>query len=172
MSSKACTKCGVLDRYPSGACKPCDRVRKASYKLKNREAISARNRARYRATRTEETRRLDSEHSRKYYLKNRDKIQLYNRSRKLVSREWALRKKYGLTLADYERMLAEQDSKCDICKSPDPKTHHGHFTVDHCHKTGAIRALLCDRCNKGLGFFDDDVDLMDAAREYVRRRAA
>lgn len=64
---------------------------------------------------------------------------------------------YGLTSADYNRMLAEQDGKCALCKSPE----HGrterfkYWNVDHCHKTGKVRALLCHVCNITLGKFEN-----------------
>jgi hypothetical protein len=53
----------------------------------------------------------------------------------------------GFTAEDYDRLLAAQGGGCAICKAP-PKTRRLH--VDHDHKTGAVRGLLCHRCNRGL----------------------
>jgi hypothetical protein len=84
-----------------------------------------------------------------------------------VMRRAHLRAKYGLTLADYERMLAEQGGGCAICRdgAPDGQSLH----VDHCHDAGVVRGLLCFNCNAGLGMFDHDVARLDAAVAYLRR---
>lgn len=56
-----------------------------------------------------------------------------------------------------------QGGKCAICGSPSD-----NLFIDHCHRTGRVRALLCLRCNSGLGFFDDDPDRLEAASRYIR----
>jgi hypothetical protein len=80
-----------------------------------------------------------------------------------------LRRIFGLSLDDYERMLAEQGGVCALCGSPpgnDLRTRH--LAVDHCHETGRIRGLLCGGCNRALGFFKDDPELLDRAAAYLR----
>lgn len=72
-----------------------------------------------------------------------------------------LRRRYGITIGDYERMLAEQDEKCAICEKPetriDPRSGEvQRLSVDHCHKTKVVRGLLCRRCNHTLGQYEDD----------------
>jgi hypothetical protein len=86
-------------------------------------------------------------------------------------RRWAhtLRKKYGITLEQYEDMLAAQDGCCAICKravEAAPRRLH----VDHDHVTGRVRGILCYLCNTGLGVFKDDVERMRAAIEYLEAR--
>lgn len=66
---------------------------------------------------------------------------------KLISRKSDL-KQYGLTLDSYTEMLQKQDSRCAICK--EQKT----LVIDHCHKTGKVRGLLCIGCNTGLGRYE------------------
>ncbi len=84
-------------------------------------------------------------------------------------REQKLKMSYGLTLADYDRMFAEQGGVCKICKKPQQVKRKGlgiayHLAVDHCHKTGKVRGLLCDNCNSGLGHFKDDkMNVLQAA---------
>jgi hypothetical protein len=78
-------------------------------------------------------------------------------------REYDLRRLYGITVADYERLLARRKSRCAICR----KTSRRRLQVDHCHRSGAIRRLLCRRCNLGLGHFDDDVRLLRCAAAYL-----
>lgn len=67
-------------------------------------------------------------------------------------------------------MLVAQNGGCVICGSPSPKRKGSvHLVVDHCHKTGAVRGLLCYRCNVGLGNFEDDPTLVAAALEYLKK---
>lgn len=91
----------------------------------------------------------------------------YVRTR-LGFREQNLRKLYGLTEADFNRRLTAQGGRCAICRTDAPGGKHGRFHVDHDHATGAIRGLLCDGCNKGLGCFRDSTDALRAAVDYLR----
>jgi len=77
-----------------------------------------------------------------------------------------LRSTYGINLEDFEDFLRQQDGKCAICKI-DQKDFKKRMSVDHDHKTGLIRGLLCDKCNRGLGHFSDSQDLMLKAIEYL-----
>lgn len=73
---------------------------------------------------------------------------------------------YGISLEDYNRLLAEQNNCCKICK-----THQGEFKnklhVDHNHKNGLVRGLLCHNCNLAIGRLKDDPKIIAAALEYV-----
>lgn len=75
--------------------------------------------------------------------------------------------KYGITLEQYEAMLEAQEYGCKICGSKKSGRKSGVFLVDHDHKSGAVRSLLCARCNVGLGNFDDDLDRLRRAVRYV-----
>jgi len=68
---------------------------------------------------------------------------------------------YGLTEETYNAMYDSQGGLCKICDRELP------LVVDHCHESSVIRGLLCDRCNVGLGCFQDDVDRMKRAIEYL-----
>lgn len=74
-----------------------------------------------------------------------------------------LLRKYGLTLADYNDMLARQRGRCAICQKP----FHSKPGVDHDHATGRVRGLLCSFCNTGIGLFHDDPDILRAAITYL-----
>ncbi|MFE6126701.1 endonuclease VII domain-containing protein [Streptomyces sp. NPDC056437] len=78
--------------------------------------------------------------------------------------DYGRRSKYGLQPGQYARMLEEQNGLCLICRSPHPKPLH----VDHCHATGKVRALLCDLCNRGLGYFQENPDRLASAIKYLR----
>jgi len=104
---------------------------------------------------------------RERYKTKRDDIIEYNRKRRAerpqVEQDWYLRKEYGLTLAEYDAMLAAQDGCCAICR----KQHKRRLAVDHDHNTGRVRGLLCSSCNNGLGRFEDDADRMRRAVDYL-----
>jgi len=76
---------------------------------------------------------------------------------------------YGITIERYEEMLAEQGAKCAACGSTSTGSKHDVFHVDHCHKTGKVRALLCAGCNVALGAVNDDASRMLALVKYLRR---
>lgn len=77
----------------------------------------------------------------------------------------SLRVKYGLTVQEWERLLELQGRKCPICsKALTRKNTH----VDHDHKTGIIRGLLCFECNTGIGKFHDSIERLLAAVTYLQ----
>ena len=128
-----------------------------------------------------------AEYQRKYREKNKEKMKAYNieyrktnppkkrtpeqyQKSKPYRREVHLNKKYGLTVDEYKSMLASQGGRCAICLTDDPRgKKHNWFHVDHCHKTGKVRGLLCSRCNMGLGSFQDNADLLEEAINYIRK---
>lgn len=76
---------------------------------------------------------------------------------------------YGVSQQQYEAMLAEQGGLCAVCRTDEWGGRHGVPHVDHDHSTGAVRGLLCDNCNQGLGRFGDDPTRLRAAAEYLER---
>jgi Autographiviridae endonuclease VII len=114
------------------------------YRAVNKEEINRKRRKR-RAT-DPEYREQDRARSRERYRENH------------------LKTKYGISLADYEAMLRRQGGVCGICKRKPGKRR---LCVDHDHKTGQVRGLLCGRCNSGNGFYGDDPRLTRAATAYL-----
>ena len=117
---------------------------------------------------------------RQYYLDNQERckehMRQYNSTpeRKarhaVMSRQATLQRKYGITVEEYNDMLAAQGGKCKICGRTDSgSVATNHLAVDHCHTTGKVRGILCDPCNRGLGLFQDNPDLTEAATAYLRR---
>lgn len=88
---------------------------------------------------------------------------------KETKRRSRLKQKYGLTLEEFDELLAQQGGGCAICGSPDPNAQHGVWHVDHCHKTGRVRGLLCGPCNTGIGQMRDDPARLRAAADYLER---
>jgi len=81
-------------------------------------------------------------------------------------------KKFGLTPERYDEMMKAQGGKCAICRLPETKVLYGRvvqLSADHCHSRNVARALLCQRCNIGLGNFRDDPVLMRAAADYIEK---
>ena len=94
-----------------------------------------------------------------WYSKNREK-----------SRRFVYKDRYGITLEMYEKKLAEQDGVCAIChQPPDPNSTKTVLSVDHDHGYGKLRDLLCDRCNKMLGFANDDPAILLDAFTYLKK---
>ncbi len=81
------------------------------------------------------------------------------------SRYFGLKHRHGISKADYETLLAKQEGACGICHKPPPENQYLH--VDHDHKTGRIRGLLCKSCNMGLGILGDDALLLHSAIRYL-----
>ena len=77
-----------------------------------------------------------------------------------------LRDNYGLDPDLYDAMVFCQDGKCAICKRTD---HRRRLDIDHDHKTGKVRGLLCEKCNKMLGQARDNRDTLMAGAEYLLR---
>ena len=82
-------------------------------------------------------------------------------------RNYNLMKNYGITSADYDDMLKKQDYKCAICQSPSTNSRSKYFMVDHDHDTGAVRGLLCHKCNTLLGHANDDTTILNNAIKYL-----
>ena len=101
------------------------------------------------------------ERNQKYRAENRERVlEIERRSKLKVA--------YGLSVEAYDEMLAAQGGGCAICGATKPSDRTKHFAVDHCQATNAIRGLLCTKCNRGLGLFNDDTDRMERAVKYLR----
>lgn len=87
---------------------------------------------------------------------------------KPVNRNVWLKSLYGITSEDYNDMLVLQGGVCAICKNP-PTLRMLHLRVDHCHKTGRVRGLLCHGCNTGIGNLKDSEYNLKAAIQYLRK---
>jgi hypothetical protein len=78
------------------------------------------------------------------------------------TREHHLRRRYGIGEKAFQELLAEQGGVCAICGTPDPQH------LDHDHRTGRVRGILCFNCNGGLGQFRDDQSRLAGAITYLR----
>lgn len=78
-------------------------------------------------------------------------------------------KRRGITEVTYTTMLSKQNNKCAICG--DVESSGRRLAIDHDHETGKVRALLCSKCNRGLGFFRDSAYLLKKASEYLNEHS-
>ncbi len=117
-----------------------------------------------------EYRKKQCEIFRSYWAANKDEINARRRARLRTDPEY--RKKANSAIAraatdfsrdDYDALLALQGGVCAICSKNRP------LGVDHCHLFNEVRGLLCNKCNLGLGMFDDDPDRLRAAADYLER---
>lgn len=160
---KKCSKCKEVKpldafwknkRLSSGlmsCCKDCKRAEKAARKAKDPERFAQLNREGQR---------------RWYQRKGKRHLQSYNG--RLTKRGHRLKRKYGISNDDYFFMRDLQECKCAICGTPEPEIHDDWLVVDHDHKTGAVRGLLCSKCNTSLGGFQDDPAILEAAINYLK----
>lgn len=102
----------------------------------------------------------------KYVENNRELINnkrvIYNLNNKDKIRNNRLLKEYGITLAQYYLLLEGQNNRCKICTDILILPH-----VDHCHETGKVRGLLCVKCNMGIGSFNDNIQKLYSAINYL-----
>jgi hypothetical protein len=102
-----------------------------------------------------------------YYKKNKQKF--FGLSQ-LACR---LKRQYSLSVEDFMLLYNKQKEKCAICKChldlPERRgSKNTTAHIDHCHITLKVRGLLCNKCNTGLGNFNDSRDLLYAAKEYLK----
>ena len=82
----------------------------------------------------------------------------------LRKRKIDLRTKYNMTIEEYNQMYLDQGGKCKVCPREVKRTLH----LDHCHKTGIVRGLLCEACNHTLGFAQDNIQILQGLINYLQ----
>jgi hypothetical protein len=136
----------------------------------HKEEIAAKSKAKYAAS--PEVRRAQA---RAWSRENRDrenarKRALYRKDPERVAayhRRSMLKLRYGITDDVFKKLVADQNGLCAVCCQP----MSGRPCIDHDHHTGSIRELLCHKCNRGLGHFNDDPSLLRRAIAYLEKHA-
>lgn len=129
-------------------CKKCGSVRRMKHHSGYTQCLDCHN---------ARTRAYQKTHRRRYPYNQTPEFKAYQR-------KWQLKRRYGITVEQYREMYDLQDGRCAICRNLQPGKH---FAVDHCHATGIIRGLLCNKCNSGLANFRDDIEALEAAASYL-----
>ena len=152
---KKCTKCGIekpLSEFNKKSstktgldpwCKPCKSVAYMNWIIENPDK---KNDVKKRAA--------------VWNTENKDK-------RKIIVQKNNYKKRYGLTIQQKQQLIDLQEQKCAICKDNLKDTHD--VCVDHDHQTGAVRGILCRKCNLGLGHFEDNTSLLKSAVKYLKK---
>jgi hypothetical protein len=107
-----------------------------------------------------------------FYLRDRGKSRRMSKCKVCSleqTRNISFLKWYKLTPEDWNKMFDAQDGKCLICGRHQSEFKR-RFNVDHDHKTGEIRGLLCFNCNTGLGGFHDNVEFLEKAIQYLKNK--
>jgi len=118
------------------------------------------------------------EHDREAYKRNRVKIlcqqKVYRDSHKDSIRSTKLKQYYGITLVEYTSILAKQGGTCALC----PMTQEQHVSkygmslvIDHDHRTGKVRGILCTNHNVGIGRFNDNPNALREAARYIEENS-
>lgn len=83
-----------------------------------------------------------------------------------------LKQTYGLSLENWNKLYAEQNGVCAVCRKPESTIWRGrvvNLAVDHDHETLEVRGLLCTKCNRSLGLMDENVDRILSLAEYIKK---
>ena len=84
-------------------------------------------------------------------------------------KNYRLKQRYGITLEEYNSMLDSQNSLCYICETTFDEDNKAQ--VDHDHKTGKIRKLLCRNCNTAIGHMKEDIDVLKKSIKYIEEHS-
>lgn len=166
---KTCSKCGTeinknlevwrkcsttSNTYLSHTCKKCHIKNSRKTYKKHRSKRLKSMRQYYREHKSD---RL--EYAKKYRTKHPDRC-----------KNTQLKKIYDITLVEYTDILKNQNGGCAICHRKTPgRWDRKYLVVDHNHKTGKVRGLLCDPCNKALGHFKDKIENLRNAQTYLEK---
>lgn len=111
--------------------------------------------------RRQKQKEYDRAYWKKYAGKNVDKL-------KQRDTEYNLKRKFNMSLQDYNQMLEAQTGKCAIPGCEKKRSSNGKkLAVDHCHKTGRIRGLLCNECNTSLGLLKENIQVINGLADYI-----
>lgn len=106
-------------------------------------------------------------HKARYRQLSKAYYEAHKEQANLNRRKNALKSLFGLSLEEYEDMILLQGNKCKICKKPFGKKKGDRPRVDHDHKTGKVRGLLCVQCNTCLGMSGDNATRLRLGAEYL-----
>lgn len=178
LQTKKCATCGcdksLFDYYAQrggrfgkqASCKPCSLDTNKHWHKANRDRVRERQRRHYhdgyKLDRKEQKR---AAHYRDTSVRKRRRAESRLRHPH-AQRAFDLKRNYGLTIEQYDALLASQGGLCAICKAtPGNK----RLAVDHNHETGVVRGLLCDRCNPMIGYAKESIARLEAAIAYLKK---
>lgn len=167
-SETICKHCGSYEKYVSTSnCAPCS-IKSGLEKLNTKELMELYRTKEKGKKRLDKWREENPEKYKEQYKNNiaKQKCSEYYHNNKDTVKNTYLQTNYGITLEDYNFLLEKQNEKCKICNNECPTGKS--LAVDHNHKTGKVRGLLCKNCNIGLGMFFDNLDFLESAVLYLK----
>ncbi len=145
-------------------CNSCNSKNQRDWYKKNPEHVKAYAKKRYHENKiaiSNRRKELLKANPEKYRVARR---KLYN---PLKAKEYAWKQAgINMKIDQYEIMLKEQNNACAICFTPQSQLKR-KLNVDHNHETGQVRALLCDSCNRGIGYFKESLEIIERAKNYL-----
>jgi hypothetical protein len=174
---KICTKCRISQELKEfrkdkskkdgihSACNTCNNKAQRKWYQNNK------NKARDQANKSYKKNQIKISARRKELLKdNPEKYKqarrkLYNPIKSKLN-SWKYAGIKNMTIERYNSLLISQNGKCAICKIPKEQFKR-ILNVDHDHQTGEVRGLLCDSCNRGIGYLKDSIDVITSAKNYL-----
>ena len=93
-------------------------------------------------------------------IKNKEK-------RRVIVQEMNYKRRYNLSIEQKQQLIDSQNSKCAICENHLENSNGA--CVDHNHETGAVRGILCRKCNLGIGHLNDSIDILKSAVKYLKK---
>jgi hypothetical protein len=148
LKAKTCTKCKQEKTLENFYTRSSGALRKDCI-----SCCSKRNKEYYLSNKKQVT-----ETNKKWAQKNKDKI-----------RDTKLKSKFGITLEKKNQLFNSQGKCCAICRAT-RNNKDRDWDVDHCHKTGVVRGILCSNCNRALGLFQDDPIVLLNAHQYLNQK--
>lgn len=155
------------------------RARRAANPEKSRESVK-----KWRAEHPEQVSEYMREYGRQWYQENKEKRRESSRKWRAANpdkvreqkKRWkesggvrysAIKSNYGISKEEYDHIFEAQGGRCAIC-GIHQDDHFRLLSVDHDHKTGKVRGLLCGQCNAGMGNLRDDIHILQSAIQYLQ----
>ncbi len=129
----------------------------------------------WRARNKEKNAKYQKEYNKEYRKKNLEKLNINNKKWREANKEQdalvmlkaRLKRKYNLSIEEYEILIESQNNSCKVCGTHAKNNIKGKLYIDHCHTTGKVRGLLCMKCNSALGLLNDDKTLVQKLINYL-----
>ena len=145
--------------------------KKKQYRLENKESIK-----KYKEQYRLENKERISDRQKQYHLQNREKLKEKRKQYRLENRDKIkhnqLKRKYNITLDDYEKTLQDQNGSCAICFVKVEEQKNNVLVVDHNHLTGEVRGLLCSNCNSAIGLLKERQEVIQNALKYLYEKGS
>ena len=169
---QVCYICGTKDnlskdkRFNSFRCKPCTVKLSQKYRKDNLDKVKKSQKNYYQRNKDKIKLRV-----KKYAKLNKVKLsnsrKIYYLNNKELFKDRQLKRNFGISLMEYNKIKENQNNKCAICKINNEKNKVFH--TDHNHTTGKVRGLLCTNCNIGIGQFKDNILILKNAIIYLKK---